>query len=198
MYFNPASPRRSSCSELRRQPAVSLQCHTQPKVPMTRAFRSTASNFRPDTASGRWSACPPEAGNFNELRGILGNAIAMRAHGDGTLLFLDGTILAKLAWKHIPSAEFDGAFVPRPTTKAGVQIMVKDSKRDAATGGKGVWPVHRRQTGRRSAAQNMLPLPQCPREKARMGLHAMHALKATPVFAPLCPLRSASKSPVVQ
>jgi hypothetical protein len=41
--------------------------------------------------------------------------------------------LSKLAWKYVPSAEFNGAFVPgRATT---VQIMLKDAKRYAATGG---------------------------------------------------------------
>jgi hypothetical protein len=54
---------------------------------------------------------------------------------EGTLPFPDGAILAKLAWKQEPSTEFDGAFVPgRATT---VQIMVKDSKKYASTGGWG-------------------------------------------------------------
>jgi hypothetical protein len=72
-----------------------------------------------------------EAG-LDELRGILGNEISMKAYRDGTLPFPDGAILAKLAWKHVPSPEFDGAFVPGAATT--VQIMVKDSKRYAATG----------------------------------------------------------------
>jgi hypothetical protein len=75
-----------------------------------------------------------EAG-LDELRGILGNELAQQAYRDGTLPFPDGAILAKLAWKHVPSAEFNGAFVPGPATT--VQIMVKDSKKYAATGGWG-------------------------------------------------------------
>jgi hypothetical protein len=72
---------------------------------------------------------------LDELRGILGNAVSIKAYRDGALPFPDGAIIAKLAWKHVPSAEFDGAFVPgAPTT---VQIMVKDSKRYASTGGWG-------------------------------------------------------------
>ncbi len=39
---------------------------------------------------------------LDELRGILGNATALKAYRDGTLPFPDGTILAKLAWKHQP------------------------------------------------------------------------------------------------
>jgi Cytochrome P460 len=76
-----------------------------------------------------------EAGGFNELRGILGNAVAMKAYRAGILPLPDGAILAKLAWKQEPSKEFDGAFVPgRATT---LQIMVKDSKKYASTGGWG-------------------------------------------------------------
>lgn len=85
----------------------------------------------------QWEMIAPsqEEGSFNELRGILGNAISVKAYRDGTLPFPDGAILVKLAWKRVPSPEFSGAFVPgHPTT---VQIMVKDSKRYASTGGWG-------------------------------------------------------------
>jgi Cytochrome P460 len=82
-----------------------------------------------------------EAGNFDDLRAILGNAAAVKAFRDGTLPFPDGTIIARLAWKHVPSAENnevfgrDQSFVPGPATN--VQFMVKDSKKYAATGGWG-------------------------------------------------------------
>jgi hypothetical protein len=72
---------------------------------------------------------------LDELRGILGNAIAIKAYQDGMLPFPDGTMLAKLAWKHVPLAGLDGAFVTGPATT--VQIMVKDSKKYASTGGWG-------------------------------------------------------------
>ena len=75
-----------------------------------------------------------EAG-LDELRSILGNALALQAYRDGTIPFPDGAILAKLAWKHVPSSEFNGAFVPGAATT--VQIMVKDSKKYASTGGWG-------------------------------------------------------------
>jgi hypothetical protein len=72
---------------------------------------------------------------LNELRAVLGNAEALKAYRKGTLPFPDGAILVKLAWKHARSTEFPAAFVPgRPTT---VQVMLKDSKRYAATGGWG-------------------------------------------------------------
>jgi hypothetical protein len=85
----------------------------------------------------QWELIAPshETGNFNELRGILGNAISMKAYREGTLPFPDGAILAKLAWKREPSPEFSGAFVPGHSTT--VQIMVKNSKKYASTGGWG-------------------------------------------------------------
>jgi hypothetical protein len=72
---------------------------------------------------------------FDEFRGILGNPLAIKAYGDATLPFPDGTILAKLAWKRVPSTEFEGAFVPGSATT--VQFMVKDAKKYASTGGWG-------------------------------------------------------------
>ena len=59
----------------------------------------------------------------------------MKAYREGTPPFPDGTILAKLAWKHVPSLEVDGAFIPGHPT--AVQIMVKDSRKYTSTGGWG-------------------------------------------------------------
>jgi hypothetical protein len=53
---------------------------------------------------------------YFELRGILGNVLAIKACQEGTLPFPDGTILATLAWKHVPSNEFAAAFVPGAAT----------------------------------------------------------------------------------
>jgi hypothetical protein len=72
---------------------------------------------------------------LNELRAVLGNAMAIKAYQDGALPFPDGTVLAKLAWKQVQSREFEPASVPGAATT--VQIMVKDSKKYAATGGWG-------------------------------------------------------------
>jgi hypothetical protein len=82
-----------------------------------------------------------EAGDLDDLRAILGNAIAMKAFRDRTLPYPDGTIIARVAWKHVPSAENNKvfgkvqSFVPGPATN--VQFMVKDSKKYATTGGWG-------------------------------------------------------------
>jgi hypothetical protein len=71
----------------------------------------------------------------NELKAIFGNGVSMKAYRDGTLPIPDGSTLVKLTWKREPLAGFDGAFVPGPATM--VQVMVKDSKKYAATGGWG-------------------------------------------------------------
>lgn len=89
------------------------------------------------TGYRQWELVAPsqETGRLDELRAILGNTVAMKAYHQTTLPFPDGTVLAKLAWKHVPSSEIDGAFVPGATTT--VQFMVKDSKKYASTGGWG-------------------------------------------------------------
>lgn len=85
----------------------------------------------------QWELVAPaeEAEPLNELRAVLGNAVAIKAYREGTLPFPDGTVLAKLAWKHVQSPEFETASVPGAATT--VQIMVKDSKKYATTGGWG-------------------------------------------------------------
>ena len=90
----------------------------------------------------QWELIAPshEAGDFNELRGILGNAIAMKAYREGTLPFPDGAMLAKLAWKREASAEFSGAFIPGHATT--VQIMVKDFEEILIDGRLGLRPLH--------------------------------------------------------
>lgn len=84
-----------------------------------------------------WQLIAPsqEAAPLNELRAVLGNAIAIKAYRNGTLPFPDGTVLAKLAWKHEPSPEFEPASIPGTATT--VQFMVKDSEKYADSGGWG-------------------------------------------------------------
>ena len=82
-----------------------------------------------------------EAGNLNDLRAILGNNAAMKAYQEGKLTFPDGAVIARLAWKYIPSEENNKVFGRSQSFVAGsptdVQFMVKDSKKYAATGGWG-------------------------------------------------------------
>jgi hypothetical protein len=83
-----------------------------------------------------------EAGKLDDLRAILGNDIAIEAFRQGKQEFPDGAIIARLAWGYVASAENDKvfgqpqSFVTGPP-KEGLQFMVKDSKKFAATGGWG-------------------------------------------------------------
>ena len=83
-----------------------------------------------------------EEGSLNDMRAILGNDIAIAAAREGKLPYPDGTIIARLAWSYDPLAESAKAFgqlqsyVAGPP-KNGVQFMVKDSIKYAATGGWG-------------------------------------------------------------
>src|ERR1700728_1732732 len=84
-----------------------------------------------------------EGGNLNDIRAILGNDVAIKAYRQGTLPFPDGTIIARLAWKDVPSEENNKvfgraqSFVPGSAPDWYLQFMVKDSKKFAATGGWG-------------------------------------------------------------
>jgi hypothetical protein len=83
-----------------------------------------------------------EEGNLNDLRAILGNDVAIKAAREGTLPFPDGAIVARLAWSYDPLEESSKAFgrlqsFVAGAPKNGVQFMVKDSRKYAATGGWG-------------------------------------------------------------
>src|SRR5690242_1720637 len=82
-----------------------------------------------------------EEGSLNDLRGVLGNDVAIRAYREGQLPFPDGTIIARLAWSYVPSEENNKVFGRVQSFVAGsptnVQFMVKDSKKYASTGGWG-------------------------------------------------------------
>jgi hypothetical protein len=85
----------------------------------------------------KWELIAPaeEAAPLDELRVVLGNPVAIKAIERATQPYPDGTILVKLAYKRKQSTDFELATVPgAPTT---VQVMVKDSRRYAATGGWG-------------------------------------------------------------
>jgi len=83
-----------------------------------------------------------EEGELDDIRAVLGNEIAIKAYREGKLPFPEGAIIARLAWTFLPSEENNSAFgraqsyVAGPP-KNGLQFMVKDSKKYAATGGWG-------------------------------------------------------------
>ena len=81
----------------------------------------------------------------DQLRAQLGNDIAIKAYQEGKLPFPDSTILVALHWTRVPSEEnnkvlagaFPGAQSFIVGSRVNMQVMVKDSKRYAATGGWG-------------------------------------------------------------
>jgi len=84
-----------------------------------------------------------EEGNLNDLRAVLGNDVAIKAYRADKLPFPDGTVIARIAWKYVPSEENNKAFgraqsfVPGDAPEWYLQFMVKDSKKYASTGGWG-------------------------------------------------------------
>ena len=84
-----------------------------------------------------WTLIAPaeEAPPLDELRVVLGNPTVVKAIKDLKGPFPDGSVLVKLAYKRKQSPEFPAATVPGQATT--VQVMVKDSKRYASTGGWG-------------------------------------------------------------
>jgi hypothetical protein len=112
--------------------AVNIPAVAQPDQPASPIFGVTM----PD-GYRHWEVVAPsqETGTLDELRAIVGNALAMAAYRNDASPFPDGAMLVKLAYKRVASSEFPAAFVPgSPTT---VQVMVKDSKKYASTGGWG-------------------------------------------------------------
>jgi hypothetical protein len=82
-----------------------------------------------------------EEGNLNDLRAVLGNDVAIKAYREGKLPFPEGTIIARLAWRYVPSEENNKVFGRPQSFVAGpptdVQFMVKDSRKYDSTGGWG-------------------------------------------------------------
>lgn len=84
-----------------------------------------------------------EEGSLNDIRAILGNDLAITAYRDGKLPFPEGTIIGRIAWRHVASEENNKvfgraqSFVPGEAPPWYLQFMVKDSKKYAATGGWG-------------------------------------------------------------
>jgi cytochrome P460 len=84
-----------------------------------------------------------EEGDLKDIRAILGNDVAINAYREGKLPFPEGTIIGRIAWRHVASEENnkilgrEQSFVPGDAPPWYLQFMVKDSKKYAATGGWG-------------------------------------------------------------
>jgi len=129
---------------------------------------------------------------LNDLRVKLGNDVAMKAFRDDKRPFPDGTIIARLAYKQVTSEENTKVFraaaekmglpadeiekllavstVPGPPTN--VQIMVKDRKKYASTGGWGFAQF----TNGKPDDETVLRLP-CSCQRPGFCLYSLRALK---------------------
>ena len=89
----------------------------------------------------RWVSSAHEAGNLNSLGAVLGNDVAIISYREGKLPFPDGTIIAALHYRNVPSEENNKVFGQAqsfvPGAPTNIQFMVKDSTKYAATGGWG-------------------------------------------------------------
>jgi hypothetical protein len=82
-----------------------------------------------------------EEGNLNSFSAVLGNDVAIKAYRERMLPFPDGSIIAALHYRFVPSEENNKVFGQPQSFVAGdptnVQFMVKDSRKYASTGGWG-------------------------------------------------------------
>jgi len=90
----------------------------------------------------RFISVAREDAPLDDIRVILGNDTAIKAYREGKLPFPDGSVIARLAYSYDESEENNETFGRRQSfvaghPKNGVQFMLKDSKKYAATGGWG-------------------------------------------------------------
>jgi hypothetical protein len=82
-------------------------------------------------------------GKTDQLRAQFGNDIAIKAYKEGTLPFPDGSIIVAAHWTRVPSESnnriLDGPFPGAESfvigSRVNIQIMIKDSKKYAESGG---------------------------------------------------------------
>ena len=89
----------------------------------------------------RWISSAHEAGNLNSLGAVLGNEVAFKAFQERKLPYPDGSIIAALHYRNVPSEENNKVFGQAqsfvPGSPTNIQFMVKDTKKYTATGGWG-------------------------------------------------------------
>ena len=83
-----------------------------------------------------------EEGDIDDIRAILGNDVALDAFKAGAKQYPDGSIISRVACALVASEENNKAFGQQQSfvtgpPKNGVQLLVKDSQKYAATGGWG-------------------------------------------------------------
>lgn len=114
---------------------------TGPARPLDSAGAAIADGTLPrDYRDWRLISVAREEGELDDIRAVLGNDTAIDSYRRGVQPFPDGTVIARLAWSYDSSEENDRSFGRKQSyvaghPKNGVQFMVKDESRYAATGG---------------------------------------------------------------
>jgi hypothetical protein len=89
----------------------------------------------------KWIAVAHEAGNLNSLGAVLGNDVAINAYREGKLPFPDGTIIAALHYRNVPSEENNKvfgqaqSFVPGPPRTFSLWSRTQPSTPQPTAGG---------------------------------------------------------------
>ena len=131
------------------------------RAPRHAAAQQAGPIFVTDIPSGyrdwRLISVAHEEGDLHSFAAVLGNDVAIKAYREGKLLFPDGTIIAALHYRHVPSEENNKVFGRDQSFVAGlptnIQFMIKDSKKYAATGG---WGFGHFQDGKASTDEAMM------------------------------------------
>ena len=131
----------------------------------------------------KWISSAHEAGNLNSLGAVLGNDVAFKAFRDGKLPYPDGSIIAALHYRNVPSEENNKifgqaqSFVPgRPHEHSVYGQGLKKVRRNRRLG---VRSLRGRQTWRRGVHEKLLPLPR-EDQSDRPCLYALCALMLNP------------------
>ena len=82
-----------------------------------------------------------EEGQLNDIRAILGNDVAIKTYRAGKLPFLEGTIIARIAWNYVPSEE----------NNKSLAVSSHSSRENSRPGTCSLWSRTQRSTRRRAA-----------------------------------------------
>ena len=130
------SPRTTDKTSATTADAVGTKANNQESPPIF------ITEMPPGYRDWRLISVAREEGSLDDIRAVLGNDMAIKAYREGTLPFPEGTIIARIAWSFDTSEENNKTFGKAQSfvagnPKNGVQFMVKDAKKYAATGGWG-------------------------------------------------------------
>ena len=110
----------------------------------------------------KWISSAHEAGKLNSLGAVLADDVGFKAFQEGKYPYPDGTVIAALHYRNVPSDENNKVFGEAqsfvPGAPTNIQFMVKDSTKYGATGG---WGFGHFQDGKPADAAFMKPCFPC-------------------------------------